>query len=235
LLKVSRQPGGRPEIFYSLQGEGVNTGRPAVFLRLGLCNLACTWCDTRYTWDWSQYDPKEEMVEMSPEEVEEAIVAYGCNYLVVTGGEPMLQQRRLVPLLRRLKDRGFYIEIETNGTVVPVSGLVGVVDHWSVSPKLSSSGVLPLAREIPRGYAFFRRLPSTHFKYVVQDEDDVAEVQALVSRYGLPRDRIILMPEARDREGLLRRSEWLVGRCKSKSYVFSTRLQVLLWGGGRGV
>ena len=56
LLKVSRQPSGEPEIFHSIQGEGVSAGTPTVFLRLATCNLACTWCDTRYTWDWRRFD-----------------------------------------------------------------------------------------------------------------------------------------------------------------------------------
>ena len=55
MLKVSRKPDGSPEIFYSIQGEGANVGKPAVFLRMGLCNLKCSWCDTKYTWDWEEY------------------------------------------------------------------------------------------------------------------------------------------------------------------------------------
>ncbi len=128
LLKVSKQPDGRPEIFCSVQGEGVNIGKPAVFLRLGLCNLACTWCDTKYTWDWEEYDPKEQIIEMPLEEVEREILGYNCKYLVVTGGEPMIQQSRLMPLLENLKNKEFFIEIETNGTIVPDQKLVNLID-----------------------------------------------------------------------------------------------------------
>ena len=97
-LRVSRQPSGEPEIFYSLQGEGVTAGRPSVFLRLGTCNLSCSWCDTKYTWDWESYDYDSEVVAMSLSEVEERVLGFGCPRLVITGGEPMMQQARLAPL-----------------------------------------------------------------------------------------------------------------------------------------
>ena len=73
------------------------------------------------------------------------------------------------------------------------------------------------------------------FKYVIQNEDDLAEVQSMVRKYDLADERIILMPEAKDRETLLERSVWLVEHCKCHGYLCSTRLQVLLWGNRRGV
>lgn len=235
LLKISRQPDDHPEIFYSAQGEGVNIGKPAVFLRLALCNLKCTWCDTKYTWDWEQYDLKEQITEMPPEEIEREILKHSCKYLVVTGGEPMVQQTQLMPLLKRLKKKEFYIEIETNGTIVPSSGLSILADHWSVSPKLANSGNPPSSREVPESYRCFSALPSSHFKYVIQSKDDFTEVQSIVQKYNLVPQRTILMPEAQNRDILLERSRWLVELCKSQGYLFSTRLQILLWGSRRGV
>jgi 7-carboxy-7-deazaguanine synthase len=235
LLKISRHPDGSPEIFYSVQGEGVNTGKPATFLRLSLCNLACIWCDTKYTWDWERYDPDEQIKEMSLEEVELDILKYSCKYLVVTGGEPMIQQRQLIPLLERLKNKGFNIEIETNGTLLPAAGLVNLVDHWSVSPKLGNSGNSLSLREVPEAYKFFGALPSSYFKYVIEDHDDFIEVQGIISKYSLATERILLMPEAQNRGVLLQRSRWLIELCKAQGYLFSTRLQILLWGNRRGV
>ncbi len=236
MLKVSRQPDGRPEIFHSIQGEGVYAGRPAVFLRLALCNLACVWCDTRYTWDWEHFDQGREVTTISVDEAEEGIRRYRCRNLVVTGGEPLVQQKSLTPLLECLKGRGFWIEIETNGTIVPGKKLLDLVDHWSVSPKLENSGNPPCLQErTPGHYRLFRDLPSAHFKYVLEKADDLAELRAVMERYEIPPDRIVLMPQAQDRDTLLERSRWLVDICKSEGYLFSTRLQVLLWGNRRGV
>ena len=57
------------EIFKSIQGEGPNFGKPAIFLRTAQCNLKCTWCDTKYTWDWKNYDFSKEVKEMTLDEV----------------------------------------------------------------------------------------------------------------------------------------------------------------------
>ena len=235
MLKVSKQRDGHPEIFHSIQGEGVNIGRPGVFLRLALCNLACTWCDTKYTWDWEQYKPKEQILEMRPAEVERDILRYNCRYLVITGGEPMIQQKQLAPSLKRLSSEGLYIEIETNGTIVPSREMIDVIDHWSVSPKIENSGNPRPSTEVPESYRFFGSLPSVHFKYVIQNEHDFAEVQSIAQKYGLAPEKIMLMPEAQDRDVLIERSRWVVELCKSQGYIFSTRLQVLLWGNSRGV
>jgi organic radical activating enzyme len=154
---------------------------------------------------------------------------------VVTGGEPLVQQRLLTPLLERVKDGGYWIELETNGTIAPQKKLLAIVDHWSVSPKLENSGNTLPARENSRALRLFRDLPSAHFKCVLEKPDDLAEIRALLAKYELPADRIVLMPQAQDRDTLLERSRWLVDICKSEGYLFSTRLQVLLWGNRRGV
>ena len=90
MLRVSKRPGGSPEIFHSLQGEGVTIGAASVFLRLAQCNLACSWCDTKYTWDWEHYRYEDEVMVLGVEEVREAVLAFGCPHIVVTGGEPLL-------------------------------------------------------------------------------------------------------------------------------------------------
>src|SRR3989442_11012171 len=101
------------EVFCSIQGEGRNAGKKAVFLRLALCNLACEWCDTKYTWDWKNYRYEDEVDEMTTAEIGSKIRSCGVKHLVLTGGEPMLQQSELLSLIKSLKTEGFYVEVET--------------------------------------------------------------------------------------------------------------------------
>lgn len=235
LLSVSKQASGQPEIFHSIQGEGITAGTPAVFLRLAFCNLKCIWCDTKYTWDWRSYSKQEEVVEMSLQEIEQRILTHDCRHIIVTGGEPLIQQNKLVSLLTALKKKRLYIEIETNGTIIPDSRLTRMVDQWNVSPKLENSGNPLSLREISGAYRFYVNLPSTFFKYVIQAQDDLNEVKELTCRYGIANNRVILMPEATSKEALIDRSKWLVEACKKHGYKFSTRLHILLWGNNRSV
>jgi len=223
------------EVFRSIQGEGPNAGKPAVFLRMALCNLACKWCDTKYTWDWKTYDYEREVKEMNDDQVKMQILSFDTAHLVLTGGEPMLQQKQLLPLLRSLKETGFYIEVETNGTIVPLDQMIALIDQWNVSPKLENSGNSLAARERDDCYHLFKRIPNAYFKYVIQDSKDLTEVQLLAEKYMIPLSRIILMPEARTPEELSERTEWLKSTSKQLGYSFSTRLQIELWGNRRGV
>ncbi|MCE2403670.1 MAG: 7-carboxy-7-deazaguanine synthase QueE [Dehalococcoidia bacterium] len=233
-LKVSRRPGGDPEIFYSLQGEGPSLGTPSVFLRLALCNLICTWCDTKYTWDWRNHDYRQEVVELSREDVMDAVQGHGCRRLVVTGGEPLVQQKALAPLVDSLKGRGFSFEVETNGTLAPLEPLVRSVDQWNVSPKLGSSGNSPRRRDVAPAMAAFAGLPTAFFKFVVVDRQDVDEVESLVCAYGIRRNRVLLMPEGTSKGELQGRSGWLSELCVERGFRFTTRLHILLWGDERG-
>ena len=111
------------EIFESIQGEGNNAGKPAVFLRTAECNLKCVWCDTKYTWDWKTYDYSKEVNEMSIKEVRQSLEQFRIRHLVITGGEPLMQQDDLSELLTFLKPK-FYVEVETNGTILPNNSLL---------------------------------------------------------------------------------------------------------------
>ena len=97
------------DIFYSLQGEGRNTGRAAVFVRFSGCNLRCSFCDT----DFSAFR------EMTADEIIREISGYPARFVVLTGGEPTLQVTDV--FVDQLHQAGFEVAIETNG-ILPVPG-----------------------------------------------------------------------------------------------------------------
>ena len=107
------------EIFYSLQGEGAMTGRPAVFVRFAGCNLSCPFCDTDFK--GGEHFTEEELVERLAE--------FPCKFVVFTGGEPTLQLTD--SLIAKLHGRGYYLAMETNGTRPYPKG----IDWVTVSPK----------------------------------------------------------------------------------------------------
>ena len=234
MLKVSRMPSGEPEIFRSIQGEGASAGAPTVFLRLGTCNLTCTWCDTRYTWDWANFSYRKEVMALSGEEVEERVRAFDLPHLVITGGEPLLQQKELAPLAASLKGRGFHCEVETNGTVAPSDEMVDSIAQWNVSPKTGNSGNPQERREVSGVIEAFRDLDNAYFKFVVAEPGDVDEVSDLLSSYHLPRERVMLMPEGVTPQVLRHRGRWLAEACAERGFRFTTRLHILLWGDQRG-
>ena len=225
-LKVS-------EIFESLQGEGVSSGAPCVFVRLAQCNLHCSWCDTKYTWDFERYAYDDEVSERSVAEVAQLVNAAASRRLVLTGGEPLLQQRPLKELFARLAP-DIVVEVETNGTIVPEPAALSRVNQWNVSPKLANAGDPEQFRIRPEALTALRDSGRAYLKLVVSGERDFAEADALVERLGWPSDHVLLMPEAADREQLRARSCAVADAARARSYRFSSRLHLELWGGRRG-
>jgi 7-carboxy-7-deazaguanine synthase len=119
------------EIYRSLQGESSFAGIPCIFVRLAACNLRCVWCDSEYTFTGGK--------KMSGEEVEQEVVRLATEGLVeITGGEPMLQERELVPLMERLLARGYTLLLETSGER-PLENVPAAV-HKIVDVKCPGSG-----------------------------------------------------------------------------------------------
>lgn len=119
------------EIYRSIQGESSFAGVPCIFVRLAGCNLRCTWCDSEYTFTGGK--------KMSAEQIEQEVARLAESGLVeITGGEPMLQERELVPLMQRLIARGYELLLETSGER-PLENVPQAV-HKIVDVKCPGSG-----------------------------------------------------------------------------------------------
>lgn len=211
-----------PELFYSLQGEGVSCGSPAVFLRLAGCNLACRWCDTKYSWGGG--------LSLPPAELAPRIAALCPPRLIITGGEPLLQQDELGELLALLPAE-LPIEVETNGTLSPPAELRERVTQWNVSPKLPHAGNAAKQALRPEVLAAFAELPNAWFKLVVRGEEDWPAIAVL----GLPRERLLLMPCADSRAVLEQRRPAIAQMCLRHGVRLGERLHLVLWDTRKGV
>src|SRR6478752_626637 len=143
--------------------------------------------------------------EQSAAEVAQGVNAATSRRLVLTGGEPLLQQRALKELFARLAP-DIAVEVETNGTIVPEPEALSRVNQWNVSPKLANAGDPEAFRIRPEVLAAFRDSGRAYLKLVVNGEPDFAEADALLARLGWPGARVSFMPEASDREQLRSRS-----------------------------
>jgi 7-carboxy-7-deazaguanine synthase len=151
----------------------------------------------------------------------------------LTGGEPLLQQRALAAFFSALAP-DIAVEVETNGTLPPTRETLARVNQWNVSPKLSNAGDPERLRIRPDILLVFRDTPLSYLKLVVQTHADYAEADSLVALLDWPRDRVLLMPQASDRETLRARSLSVAEAAHARGLRFSSRLHLELWGGRRG-
>lgn len=231
------------ETFRTFQGEGPSTGRPAHFIRLNGCNLHCRWCDTPFTW---KAGVKEKGRWLTPDDIFQPEpgdwdTARGTGtrqkrpgIVVITGGEPMLYAdtlafEALVRMGISLYEGG--VEIETNGTR-PAPHIPGV--RYNVSPKLSGAhaGKSKLSAEQYEHWLYHKAI----FKFVVSDDDEMAEVDGIVRQHRVPPERVWIMPEGSSRGEALtffeekqHVIEWVLAR----GYNLSVRVHTLIWNNER--
>lgn len=223
------------EIFYSIQGEGVLTGVPSIFIRTSGCNLRCNWCDTPYT----SWEPDGQ--NMTVDEVMTEVQKYRSNHVVITGGEPMIANG-VGELTQRLAHLGSHITIETAGTVsTPVA-----CDLMSISPKLANSTPqdpkdakwAAQHEKIRYAPAVLRRLIQDYpyqLKFVISAPEDLEEIHRVVAEIHADPDHVLLMPEGTDDDQLRERSQWVAEICKESGFRFTSRLHVSIWGNKRGI
>lgn len=203
------------EIFFGIQGEGINLGLPAIFLRLSGCNLRCSFCDTTYS-----QDPLSGK-KMAIPQIIKHIKKYPSKHLVITGGEPLLQQEELLKLLPKLKN--YFIEVETNGTISPL--INKYVNQYNCSPKLKNSGQTSILKKFPK--------TKTYYKFVVDKKSDIKEIKAFIKKHKIDKENVILMPQGTKKSEIEKRSKWLIEICKKENFRFTTRLHIILFNGKR--
>ncbi|MCW1985753.1 UNVERIFIED_ORG: organic radical activating enzyme [Sphingomonas sp. R1F5B] len=245
-LALATTTPGEPEIFASLQGEGPSAGRPSLFIRLSRCNLACHWCDTAYTWrftgdnrphrDGQAFERNSNQLILQEDDVVARLLAFPQDRVVVTGGEPLLQAAALARVLAALKATrpGLHVEIETNGTLAPSPAIDPLIDQFNVSPKLAHSGNPAELALIPERLTAWAADPRAFFKFVVASPADCAEVAALQAHYGIPGERLFVMPEGTDSATLRRREKWLSALALDHGWRMTDRLHIHLYGDTRG-
>jgi len=231
----------------TVQGEGKSAGKPVVFLRLSLCNLSCIWCDTPHTWNWTgskfkhpeKFDKSKEVHKMSIMEVIEQIKSKTdgtIKSLVISGGEPLLQQPALIELLKILKAEGWWAEVETNGTMAPITDFVQLIDQINCSPKLANSEDSLGRRFKPLALESLARCSKVNFKFVISKEEDMMDVIDYVDFircFGNPEIR--LMPLCITKEELESREQMVKELCSKYDFIYTTRLSILMAGNERGV
>ncbi len=231
----------------TIQGEGKSLNTPVIFLRLSGCNLACHWCDTPYTWNWkgtafkhpNKFDPKKEVKVLTESQIIKTILELSSdvNRVVISGGEPFLQQKGLTSLIIKLKALDYEVEIETNGTIVPTDEFLAIIDQINCSPKLENSGPdNPVAkRVIPKALWKLAGSRKTYFKFVITSDKDLKEIEAMINTFNMNPKNVYLMPEGRTRQEQIDHQEKVEALCMRYGYNFSPRLHILLHDTKRGV
>jgi len=225
-------------VFFTRQGEGFTTGKLACFFRLHICNLLCQWCDTYYALDKRSDEYWTESAQWTIEEAKEAIESSWESRdpdiekrLVITGGEPLLQQDSIRKLLKKMPQ--WFVEIETNGTIMPQDVLLDRC-RFNCSPKLKNSG-MPLERRIyPDVLQKLNQLDDTCFKFVAETAEDVTEARdTIIQPLELDTDKVVISPQGVTSKEVIKVREKLLHACEENEYHLGDRMQCHWYGGKR--
>lgn len=164
------------ELFLSIQGEGSYSGYPCTFVRLFSCNLRCSWCDSRFSWDKKF---KHEVVDMTYEELLAQVKKLNCKVVEITGGEPLLHKDKIVGFMKLLLERGYTVLLETNGSK-DMNMVPGGV-HIVMDIKCPGSGM-----HEHMDFSNFGKLKHTDdIKFVIKSREDYDYAADLILKHGL--------------------------------------------------
>jgi len=201
------------EIFYSVQGEGVFIGRPMIFIRTTGCNIFCSFCDSRYSWEKGK--------KMSIESIMKEIKKFKCKNVCVTGGEALLQ-KDIYKLIETLGEKDYAVFLETNGSIKlkETDTIINVV----CSPKIVNGKFKVKIREDMVDC----------WKFVIKTEDDVKKAIEVYEDVA-DKEQIWLMPQATSREEYLEIAPKVWEWAKKYGVMFSPREHIVLFGQKRMV
>jgi 7-carboxy-7-deazaguanine synthase len=234
----------------TIQGEGAAAGRHCLFVRLALCNLECAWCDTPYTWAYTPekasklaipvvHDRDENTRDMTAAMIIEELcrlwpMRVMPTMVVISGGEPLMQQNDLIVLTAMLRQYGHDVHIETAGTLKPSTSLDDLVSQYNVSPKLAHSGNVESKRIKPEVLKFFAGNYKTWFKFVVKNTLDLVEIEQLVKEYHIRPSRVMVMPEGVTIDDNISVARDVVDEAIKLGFGLTFRSHILLWKDVRG-
>ena len=221
-------------LFYTLQGEGPTIGLPAVFVRLHVCNLRCTWCDAWYTWNpnspefWTESYFEE--FETLAKNIADSWGGAGTHQrrVIWTGGEPMIQRKQIDAVMEYLPD--WKAEAETNGTLMPTEKQLETF-RFNVSPKLANSENSHHSMVKPKILEALNQAESS-FKFVCMTEADLDEIEEKYLPH-IDHDKVIIMPQGITEEEVSINAKALVESCKARGLRLLPRLQNICWDGAR--
>ena len=237
--------------FLSIQGEGPTMGMRSVFIRFKFCNLACTWCDSKFTWSKSSSTHEEDILlyanaQEFVKEFKTLLIGIGPQNIIFTGGEPLMNQTEIMEIISELEriepaclDENTY-EIETNGTIFITDEFrTFLYDRkilFNISPKTQFSLKLPDVMENIR-----RIRDEAHILKFVDDGTEKTRsiiedfVHNCYNEHLLFGKDVFIMPECQTREEHLANFERTMKFCFDHNWEFSPRLHILLWNKKRGV
>jgi 7-carboxy-7-deazaguanine synthase len=219
----------------TIQGEGVNAGVPATFIRLQGCTLTCKWCDTLDVWPYGNEYSFQEIFDMLKPHVHK--YTNGQQHVILTGGSPLKQQTQLYLFIKSfIQQFGFkpYIEVENEAVLLPYAHFWPLVDCWNNSPKLLNSGMKRIARIKPDVLKFMSSLHNSWFKFVVSGPEDWTEIAEDFLPY-IRKDQIVLMPEGQTQGELNLVREIVADMAITHQVRYMDRLHVILWNKKTGV
>ena len=231
------------KLFYTLEGEGEYVGHPSVFMRLAMCNLTCQGfasqdsphgCDSFISWSVKNKFTIKEILDIMAEDNYVQHLKAGAIWKI-TGGEPLIQQKKLLELVEAFIEKFNFtpiIDFETNATILPDSEWVDKYRAtFTTSPKLSNNGDPEEKRYKPTVLKWHVD-NNSGFKFVINEEKDLDEIfEKYINNpdINVPHNRVWLMPCCGSREEHVEKSMMVADLCKKHYLHFSPRLQLVIW------